>query len=294
MNADLLGETEWVEYFDDDNDQPYYYNRVSKTTQYELPEEYDNWKNEEIDKYFKSTNWRRRKDEKKQKYFYFNKKTNKTQWEAPAEQLEFEIFLKQANIDRYEINEEYNYDSQNESGDNEVESKPYNDFAEGLSPTYESEPELEESSMVDAAPRLQRIFSDNAVRDQQDEEVNDHDNREEENRLELDRVIAKLSARDAIMEPTIHKTGTRFLTLAPGAHSEIVLRLTQGYTGFAQMTHLVCDWVNLATEDSGGFDSDNFIADEVSDLIKRKFNKVDHFSLYGNILMCTDRILLIA
>jgi hypothetical protein len=287
MNADLIGETEWVEYFDEASDQPYYYNRNTNSTQYELPEEYDSWKNEEIDKYLKaSTIWRRQKDEKKGKYFYFNKRTNKTQWDVPSEQLDFESFLKQVIIDRYQIDDDNEYGSQDEAGGDDNAPKPYDDFGENVSPTYDSEPDLDDDAMVEAAPRLQRVFSDDSVQDEpeQDNQVATQEDQEEARRKEFESVTAKLSAKDAIMEPTIHKTTTRFMALCPEdtlkSSRAVVQHLKQGYIGYAQMTHMVCEWVEKATEKAtkgqgeGGFDADSFIADEVSGLIKRKFNKV--------------------
>lgn len=239
MDASAISETEWVEYFDEETQQPYYIHKTTQHSQFEIPEEYEEWKQQEIEKYLKSaTNWRRRKDEKKDAYYYFNKTTGKSQWEVPAEEEEFVEFLKSVNIERTD----WGVESGEEGGDDEP---PLEDEFETSYPSRDfGEPIEEEGELLE----------------------------EESNAKELELLEAKLSAKDAIMESSINQTIHKYLRLASDATpGSVVTKLSQSYVGYAQLTHIMCSWVTLVDKN---FDEDSFVAKEMSSLIKRKFNQV--------------------
>jgi hypothetical protein len=242
MDASAISETDWVEYFDDNTQQPYYIHKTTQQSQFEIPDEYEEWKQQEIEKYLKTTNWRRRKDEKRDAYFYFNKTTGKTQWEVPLEEEEFVEFLKNVNIDRTDWGQE----SGGEGDEGTFDEPPQDDDFET---SYQS-----------------RDFGEPT-------EEEDGEHREEEsNAKELELLETKLSAKDAIMEPSINQTIHKYLRLASDATpGSVVTKLSQSYIGYAQLTHVMCSWITLVNKN---FDEEAFIAKEMSDLIKRKFNKV--------------------
>jgi uncharacterized cupin superfamily protein len=242
MDASTISETDWVEYFDDNTQQPYYIHKVTQQSQFEIPEEYEEWKQQEIEKYLKTTNWRRRKDEKKDAYYYFNKTTGKSQWEVPMEEEEFVEFLKSVNIERT--------DWGTESGEGEGDDVTYDE------PPHEDEYETSYQSRDFGEPT----------------EEGGELLEEEANAKELELLEAKLSAKDAIMEPSINQTIHKYLRLASDATpGSVVTKLSQSYVGYAQLTHVMCSWITLVNKN---FDEDVFIAKEMSALIKRKFNKV--------------------
>jgi uncharacterized cupin superfamily protein len=245
MDASKISETDWVEYYDDTTQQPYYIHKVTQVSQFELPEEYDEWKQQEIEKYLKTTNWRRRKDDKRDAYFYFNKTTGKTQWEVPSEEEEFVEFLKNVNSDRTNWGEEAD----------EVEGT----YDEQLGNEFDHQ---EHDYRSFDSPSLSRDFSESPT--EAGEEAN--------GTKELELLEVKLTAKDAIMEPSINQTIHKYLRIAPDATpGSVVTKLSLGYVGYAQLTHVMCHWISLVQRN---FDEEAFIAKEMSALIKRKFNKV--------------------
>ena len=294
MNADLVGETNWVEYYDEESEQPYYYDRHTKQTQYEEPEEYTEWWNSEIDKYLKaSTTWRRQKDEKRGKYFYFNKSTKKSQWEVPSEQLEYETFLKQVNVDRMQADSPYDGGAEDEPSGSEGYQSPAELYDNGDMDNGEGTPAYESGlglgMDMSSQPSLQRGFSSSSYRSEEGtgqdwgggEEDDDHSlptghtaDKEAETQRALAAALSTLSSRDAIMEPTIKRTVETYMSLAHDPVT-VVRCLTQGYTGYAQMIHIVCSWIDKAYTDTAvSFNADEFVGDEMASTIKTKFNKV--------------------
>lgn len=273
MNADLIEDSPWVRYYDEDSEQHYYYNRTAHQTQYELPEEYTEWKEAEIDKYLKSsTSWRRQMDKKKGKYFYFNKLTSKSQWEVPSEQSDFESFLDQVGQDRAAGDSQYGEEEDYEDTTNQPKSfGEFDDVA--VTPTYESEPDPDAEDLPENA-EMHRSFSELT----EDGDNTDEAAMQEEQRIrEMEEAEKKLSRKDGIMEPDVFEAIKKYMTLCDSATpKEIIHKLGQGYVGYAQMTHILCDWIDKATEGStqSNFDAEEFIADEVAAIIKRKFNKV--------------------
>lgn len=266
MDPANISETDWVEYFDDNTQQPYYINKLTRHSQYECPQEYEDWKQNEIEKYLKTTNWRRRKDEKRKAYFYFNKLTNSTQWEIPSEEEEFVEFLKNVNIDRTD------WGSGSEDDENDVEDRKEKrrdssgrgyDQEEGDELEFHQDYYSDEEEHNDVS--ITRNFDDSFVED--------GELLEEDSKLkELEFLESKLSAKDSIMEPTINQTIHKYLRVAPDATpGDIVTKLSTNYVGYAQLTHIICHWITLIQRN---FDEEAFIAKEMGLLIKRKFNKV--------------------
>jgi uncharacterized cupin superfamily protein len=251
MDAANISETDWVEYYDETTQQPYYINKTTQISQFEIPEEYDEWKQQEIEKYLKTTNWRRRKDDKRDAYFYFNKTTGKTQWEVPSEEEEFVEFLKNVNIERTDWGEE----EPGEEAEGTYDENIGNEF---------NHHEHDYGSFD--SPSLSRDFGESAA---EDGELRG----EEKDTKELELLEAKLTAKDAIMEPSVNQTIHKYLRIAPDATpGSVVTKLSLGYVGYAQLTHVMCHWISLVKGKS--FDEEAFIAKEMSALIKRKFNKV--------------------
>ena len=289
MNEENIDEVNWVEYFDDNTNQPYFVNKLTSQSQFELPIEYEEWKQNEIEKYLKLTNWRRRKDEKKNAYFYFNKLTNKTQWEIPEEILEFIEFLKNTNSDRtnWDTNENEGENEENE-GENEEEEERNEienfQLEREFNNEITEENEMEENYEYSSFP-ISSDFSDST-----NEENEKFEKFEKEEIKELEFLETKLSAKDAIMEPTINQTIHKYLRVVPDATpASIVNKLSVGYVGYAQLTHIICGWISIATSNESkksNFDEDAFIAKEMCALIKRKFNKVlKHSFLSINLLL---------
>lgn len=282
MNENEITEINWVEYYDNNTEQPYYINKITRHSQFEIPEEYEEWKQNEIEKYLKKTNWRRRKDEKKNAYYYLNKITNKVQWEIPKEEEEFIEFLKEVNRNRTDWGE-IEDDGEGQEGQEEREE-------EGQEENYYDEEETENYNRNKYDHEVENLhdnYSDSPNNIKDDNEYssfsmsNDEENNlnyeDQQNLKELEILEAKLSAKDAIMEPTINQTIHKYLRAVPDATpASIVTKLSAGYVGYAQLTHIICGWISFATEDSNkksNFDEDSFIAKEMCSLIKRKFNK---------------------
>ena len=93
-NPLILPDSNWTKYYDNEG-KAYYYEKVSKTTQRKLPDIYLEWKNEEFEKFIKSTNWRRQKNDPnastfaKYPFYYYDKVTRQTQWKMPLELQDF-------------------------------------------------------------------------------------------------------------------------------------------------------------------------------------------------------------
>lgn len=69
---------------------------------------------------------------------------------------------------------------------------------------------------------------------------------ERQRQAEIQLLEKKLSARDAIMEPDLYSQVARYLQLTEKHPQEVVSALCKGYVGYAQLTHVVCDWIQLA------------------------------------------------
>jgi len=269
MEKELIADVEWVEYFDEETQSPYYYNKETKQTQYDLPEEYSKWKEDEIEKYLKTTKWRMRKDDKRNKFFYFNKETSKTQWEVPDDVKKFEEFLKEVNVERTVLPPT---EDVNNEGLSNREGTPEN--WSPASKGWGSEEENEDTSFV------QREISVESAADFASWKEGDTTDSKEELDKERSDLESRLIARDAIMEINIkERVIDRYLQITPEATPlDVIQKLSQGYCGYAQMTHLVCICMQIATGTGEGgkvtFDADAMIAKDLSNLIKRKFNKV--------------------
>jgi hypothetical protein len=72
---------------------------------------------------------------------------------------------------------------------------------------------------------------------------------ERQRRAEIQLLEKKLSAKDAIMEPNLYSTVARYLQLTEKHPQEVVSALCKGYVGYAQLTHVVCDWLLLTDQD---------------------------------------------
>mmetsp|Transcript_20904 Transcript_20904/g.30100 ORF Transcript_20904/g.30100 Transcript_20904/m.30100 type:complete len:878 (+) Transcript_20904:77-2710(+) len=296
MDASLISDTPWIEYHDESSGRPYYYNKDTAQTQFDMPEAYATWKNNEIDKFLSTTYWRRRKDENRNAYFYYNKQTRTSQWDVPQEQKEFEAFLLEVNEKRLTGSEDGD-DAQSEGGWGETdEMQEISGFDEpgtplsGGTPTHESPMSAEYSSdfgsskerkeeEVEEYSTMGRDFLNTPeVRDDDTNKAVPSGQSEVDEKAELEKELSlleeKLSARDAIMEPGVNRTINRYLTLAPEATPLMVVqKLSQGYTGYAQLTHIICSWIELASDGVAEFDADEFVAQEVAALVKRKFHK---------------------
>jgi hypothetical protein len=75
---------------------------------------------------------------------------------------------------------------------------------------------------------------------------------ERQRRAEVQLLEKRLSARDAIMEPGLYRQVARYLHLTEKHPQEVVSALCKGYVGYAQLTHVVCDWIQLAEGEEGG------------------------------------------
>lgn len=82
-----MAENSWIEVLDANKNEHYYFNYATSENTWKIPEEYSNWKNNEIDSYLKRTqsSWTRHYDASRGKPYYYQKSSKSTQWKPPDE-----------------------------------------------------------------------------------------------------------------------------------------------------------------------------------------------------------------
>ena len=272
---------DWAEFFDVEGNAPYFVHIPSRQTQREEPTEMKEWKEEQIISFLAKSNWRKREHEGK--VFYYDKLSGSSVWEPPPELVEFESSLVKLTQEWYQENarreaetgsssqgeahkQDFDYNDDNwvitgsrsddgygsdrtppdqspnfyspqydGSGDDmDVEGGYfYDEHANFVESTQESEEDAKGSGLSEAKSEKLRLEEE-----------------EEQRRIESELLEKKLSARDAVMEPDVYRRVSRYLELSGKDPSDVVNTLCKGYVGYAQLTHLVCDWIELADSDN--------------------------------------------
>jgi hypothetical protein len=70
---------------------------------------------------------------------------------------------------------------------------------------------------------------------------------EEKDEAELIGLYEKLSEKDFVMERDAKNTIERSLEMSKGKPEVVVKKIRDSYCGFAQMSHIVSEWLSLAT-----------------------------------------------
>lgn len=320
MSLNDIREIEWAEYFDEEEKVPYYVNINTNETQSDIPQQMKEWKDEYVNAFISQSNWRKRQHDGKD--FYYDKLTKSSVWEPPAEILAYEASLVELTQQRYQeaarrkaqANSKADISNDASQDDNIDDVDDWNNA--GHDDEYDSDrtpPNLSPnlySPQNDASGDEDDVEGGYFYDEQQDldgtsgqGQDNNGDGtldvpqisaeqrqleQERQRKAEILQLEKRLSARDAIMEPGLYKHVARYLRLSEKPPQEVVSSLCKGYVGYAQLTHVVCDWIQLAeqggTAAEGGHvaatalkeSQDNeinqFIADGVAGLIKSRFD----------------------
>ena len=276
MDESLIPDIDWVVYVDAESKAEYFYNRSTKETQWDIPDEYKQWKHNAVTSFLKSSNWRQ--GEKGDKIFYFNKQTKKSQWNEPEEVVSFNeslILLTQSRLAALEAQEEKPVEEMAEqSVDTSLAAKK--ETAEQDAEYYEEEAYADagisstrESNAFDAAYSDAISAETRAV-----DEIVDF--------AELKKTLEdKLNSRDSVMEVTVFGTAEKYLRIPDTSPKSVVDMLRTSYVGHANMVQILKEWTSIAQ--GKNIESDNSSADlsgvekticeHLSTLIKQRFDK---------------------
>jgi hypothetical protein len=276
MDESLLPDIDWVVYVDTETKAEYFYNRFTKETQWDVPDEYLQWKYNAVKSFLKSSDSHWRQGEKDGKIFYFNKETRKSQWTAPEEVIHFSeslIALTQSRFIAFEAQKKPAEEAADESVDMSSSSKKE---AEEDAEYYEEETYAESSISSTRESNAFDVAYSDAITDEYraaDEVVDD---------AELKKTLEeKLSSRDSVMEVTVFGTAERYLRIPGTSPKSVVDMLRTSYVGHANMVQILKQWTAIAqgknnesNSSSGDLsDVEKTICEHISSLIKQRFDK---------------------
>lgn len=291
MDVSTIPQLDWAVYIDEDSGGEYFYNRVSKETQWEAPAEYLDWVVAVTTTYLKSTEspWRISKSDTK--VYYYNKQTKKSSWTRPLELDEiytFLVSLTQQRRDEYDADEcldEMGAGNNDEAAHslrgNDIASDDVNVWPSdtfGRDGTEENNNTASTELMFQHSGNYEQISLSNEQKEDATKEV--------DVAVLISELESKLDKSDAIMEVDIFQTIEKYLRLSNERPETVVSKLKQGYRGHAKMTRLLLEWCSLGGADgkSSAIDSNrkqeetSFSAkmvmyDLLSKLIKKKFDR---------------------
>lgn len=276
MDLSDTREVEWAEFFDEEGQVPYYVHIPSNKTQSEIPQELKDWKEECVTDYLSKSNWR--KGEHQGKVFYYDKLAKTSVWETPAELVELEASLVEITQQRFQVaaqlraqKAEDGVEDENNDNDNNwviTASGSENEFDSDRTPDHSLSPQYEENGEdgVEGGyfyDEQQEFGSAGQEVDEGGGIVHGHEHgqeggkhleleKEQERRAEVQKLEKKIFAKDAVMEPGLYPLVAQYLQLTGKPPEEVVRGLCRGYVGYAQLTHVVCDWLELAEQQGEG------------------------------------------
>jgi hypothetical protein len=278
----------WAVYTDEGSGQDYYYNRETQATQWDAPSDFIEWRKAAVERYLKSINsvWRIGLDARG-KFFYFNKATEKSEWAAPPEVVEVDAWLKALTQRRRE-----DFDAAGAENLDEVEAVEeqtaifVDDYSQGDVLAKES-PAFVVENVVDApatqlgvaaVPRdeSRQISSTEGAFTTQIETKTTELPESVDYNLEIEKLEARLTAPDAIMESDVLASIEKYMRLTKKAPEVVIKMLSSSYVGYAKMAEMVADWLSLVRGAPSGTVHESvrkFVRGEVSSLCFQKFDK---------------------
>lgn len=289
MDLSDAREIEWAEFFDEEGKVPYYVHLLSNATQSAIPLEMKEWKEEYVNVFLSKSNWRKREHEGKYFYYdkltgtsVWEPPAELVEFETSLVKLTQQRFQEAARQkaqaaaatatatasatrngveqEEYDVNDDNWVITASGSEDGYDSDRTPPDQSPNLySPQYvegSGDEDEEGGYFYDEPQDFDSSTSSGQKEDsiqemQQEPEASEQSAEEEERqrRVEIQLLEKKLYARDAIMEPGLYGQVARYLQLTEKHPQEVVSALCKGYVGYAQLTHVVCDWIQLAEQE---------------------------------------------
>jgi hypothetical protein len=208
---------------------------------------FDEWKHEKVVEFAKnSTEYRVNRDEVKKKYFYYNKISKTSQWVKPPEIAEYEnVLMKEYNITfnlvavdavikteslkSISLVSDASCAQLSENKKRKLIHDGCNDLSTSASPVVVNTP-LETPDVK---------FPDF---------IEDMHTRQLAVENDMKRIESVLAQKDAIMEPDVAQQVKALIQIHKQPPATVVRSLVGTYTGYAQMSRIVLEWIALAEE----------------------------------------------
>jgi hypothetical protein len=197
---------------------------------------FDEWKHDKLVEFAKlSTEYRVNRDEKKRKYYYYNKTSGTSQWVKPPVIAEYEkVLLKEYNST---FNVVYNQVDKPELSSDKVS------IAEEELSTNKKQ-KLTQNSSTDLPVETHAQILDLKPPDS----IENIHARQLADENDMKRIEAVLAQKDAIMEPDVAQQVKALVQTHKQPPATVVRSLVGTYTGYAQMSRIVLEWIALAEE----------------------------------------------
>jgi hypothetical protein len=203
------------------------------------------WKQSEIDKFFKTSEWRKAQDAKGRTYYY-RKGSSVTQWQKPEELLVLEAELEKRPVSVTSV------PIHPIQSDFPLSGKNPEPFRAKLSSTLttktsklplksafenESEPEEEYYTSSEMLPSSSSLSKDDVPSVQNEETPNSDYEPSEETHF-----LTSLLLKDSILNLGAVDNAKKLIGDYQKEPKDIFMTLTNGYTGFAQLSKIMLEW----------------------------------------------------